>query len=536
MAKQKLSERQLFRMGILENIAIPIMLAPYVAINASESLHLVVLLVGVLSSFAYGMVMYFLQRKIPGGVYCMLEKDKGVVAGIAKLVYCLRFLLRAALIIVFFSMVIREYMLYSMNPWVVMAVFALVCLVGAAGDINRRGRLMELLYLWVVLPLILMAVFSLSSIRMGGSGKDEAAGQVEVFAGDEGDMPETVEAESHLAVEDAGIIKGGYLILLLVSGVELLFFSYGYADENARNCAIKICVWIGITVLLAYFIIVGILGTGWVASDSLAGFSVMESTKLPGNTVNRMDYLILSFWVVGVFAAVSGYLFCGRKMLDMLMGMNREVEKDEKNSRASYLLVFLIIIFFVLMLNMGDGGRLLYIYLIMADVLISLLLPVILILRNKRKMVKLSSLAALFILSASFLTGCGRQYESMSIENRDYVVDMKISAPGDDYEFSFSVADLTKYGSEGSNEDNEKEYIYYGDSIRSVIKKYYEDNEKQLDLGHISSLELKGERYEFDELILDLSKEAYISKSVQVVADGKKENLRDLIKDVYSRQ
>lgn len=502
-----LSERQLFRMGILEGITIPVMVAPYVAVNASKDAHLLVILVGIMLVFAYGMLMYYLQRGIDGGAMNSVNSCGGVRGFFIKSTYCLRFLLKSAIIILFFTRVIKKYLLYNTNEIFITSVFVAVCVFGASGSINKRGRLLELLYLWVVLPLILTVVFSISNVQIGDVTENSKGSIAKVF--------------KDFDLNNAGIISGAILILVLASAIELMFFYHGYVKDNSLHVALKINIWIGITIILGYVIVVGILGSSWAANDSLASFSVMEATKLPGDAVNRLDYLIISFWVIGVFAVVSGFVFVSRNMISSM-------------SKAPSAITAVLLVVCVLFVKYEDVTPKRYVILVFADLFLSVLLP--LLLRVQRVKIKSASTLALLIVTACFLSGCKGNYESMSIENRDYVVDMKITPEEDLFRFEFSVANLTKYSAEGGIDTAIDDYVYYSESVEGLTKMYFEDNEKQLDLGHISTIYFDGEMTDFDLLIMEISDATYISKSIEAKTRDGKENLRDLIKACYARQ
>lgn len=128
------------------------------------------------------------------------------------------------------------------------------------------------------------------------------------------------------------------------------------------------------------------------------------------------------------------------------------------------------------------------------------------------------------------LAGCGKKYNSQSIENRDYALNMRVSNSVDGYVFCFEVADLTDYKGDSGRSMKKEKYVYKSEDLLSVLKMYFIENERQLDIGHIDKLELDGGLALFEDLFEELSDMPYFPKSVDVIYDGgKKTVLRKLI-------
>ena len=536
----KLSERQVFRIGIIENIAVGIVLLPFVAINIAGEKHMWALVAGVLFTFLYTAIMYGYSKCFPEGMIQVLNDNLGLFGKLLELIYVFRYVIKAALILLFFGSIIQEYMLRSYNMWMLIIPFVLICGYGASRDIEKRGRLIELLFWWMIVPLILVAVFAISNV-------------------DWNSLPEQLfgvgYADSDSEITD--ILKGGYFILVIMSSVELMMFTFSHQKENNWQNALKIIIWILIAVVFAYIFIVGILGGLWVKSSSTAALNVMEASAFPGGTIERMDYPVLAFWIIGIFAVISGYMFYAKEFAG-------ELVRAEKGKTYMWIMlaIIVLVILEVLAWNYKISGDIMFKYIILFDIAISLIVPLIVLIAKKGNVSsrKIGVFLTL-MLSASMLGGCEKKYvesdafneirkdfaalndKQLSIENRDYVTTFTIDESAKskkEYKFTFETADLSGYQGDSGKTLKTNKFECEAKSIEAAIEEYYKENERQLDLGHLSDIVINNRKKKIKSnlLILEMSEMPGIDKSVQVSVVTKKESeklvLRELIKNVYA--
>lgn len=232
-----------------------------------------------------------------------------------------------------------------------------MCIYGSWKTITGRGRMLEMLFLWMVVPLILMAVFSVNSVDVDYN---------RVF-----EIPiDGMKLKGLL-----GVLSGGYGILLLLQGMELMLFTLGHARNNTKSNILKVIIWINITLFMAYIFIMGILGRRFVVKDVKASFNVMEAASFPGNAINRLDYLILSFLMIGVFATVSGYLFWGRSLL--------ECSSIKEGSFWRIIITIVVLVAMVVFLCVPVIRRILLMYVFLADFAVSILLSLVVFMPDK---------------------------------------------------------------------------------------------------------------------------------------------------------
>lgn len=207
----------------------------------------------------------------------------------------------------------------------------------------------EFLFGWMVVPLILIVVFSVSNIDIGA-------------------IMQGITSQS----EVSGVFKGAYAILLALSPLELQLYSCPCVKEKDRMGGIWLLVWILFTIVFSYLFIVAILGYGWTASDTTASFNVMEAASFPGGAVARLDYPVMAFWIIGVFAVVSGYLHQTRDFLYSLC------EVKQKSGRVvTFVVMFAGACLFAYGMQFESAVKYGMRYFLYADLAIGIVFPLI---------------------------------------------------------------------------------------------------------------------------------------------------------------
>lgn len=148
LADGKISKRQWFRMSYLECVTISMMMIPYITLSLAGKYHVPALVVGLAFVVLYGALMLYLADFVPCGYINAIRNHMGWTAGILDVLYALRYLLRATLIAVFFSMILQRYLLQSFSVWWIFLPFLGITLYGASKSMEGRGRMFEF-FVWM---------------------------------------------------------------------------------------------------------------------------------------------------------------------------------------------------------------------------------------------------------------------------------------------------------------------------------------------------------------------------------------------------
>lgn len=353
---QGLTTRQMFRGGIIENITLGIVVLPYITVRFAGQYHWCAFFLGMLFTLIYGL---FMKRFAWTGEGCLF----------LELIYVLRFVLRSAILLLFFGAVVKEYLLPQISEFWIIGSFLFICAYGATKDVSKRGRLMELLYWWMMLPLLLAVVFAIGNMEIRG-------------------IPHAITQLPEDCDDMQSILFAAYLVVLVTSSVELLQFQShrkGLTTDEKKDFERVFWRILGTMVFaltLGFLFVMGILGAGWSGSSPLAALNVMEAAKVPGGFFTRMDYPVLAFWMLGIFALISGYLFYAKEFLYKVCGV-----QQDRGKRILFSILFLVVIGLLFLLQQGVIETEIRWYLLYAELPLSMLLPVCShILQRKRKL------------------------------------------------------------------------------------------------------------------------------------------------------
>ncbi|MBO6114361.1 MAG: GerAB/ArcD/ProY family transporter [Lachnospiraceae bacterium] len=563
----KISERQCFRLGLLENITLGIVVVPYICVSSAGRWHYIAFAIGLLLTFLYSMIIYFFSKAFPHGMIEEMDGLLGKPGRLIDVIYTLRYVIRASLIILFFAVILREYMLRSFNLWVIIISFIMICGYGGARDIEKRGRLIELLFWWMIVPLILVAVFSVSNVNWELKSVEENANY-------------------------AGIWSGSYRMLILMSSVETFLFTLTKVKKNSWSNYLKTIIWIMISVLFSYIFVQGVIGEKWVGSSSMSALYVMEAAKFPGG-VERLDYAVIAFWIIGVFSVASGYMFYAKEFLRVAFSKRwNSFEKNEKGELSNnsieivsdkwwtMALVMLLTGLFVWLWSLYDTSTYLLDYLIWFDVALSIFIPLFVLCvkwnkktRLKEKYVVTGSaikpdesgerdnpigviigrrvIRMLIVLvgCSFFLYGCNKRVDfnrlddrQSSLESMDYAVrlsvrEMKEKSLEDRFLFDFEIADLSDYKGDSEELLSTDDYECMASTLDAALDSYYEAKENHVDLGHLKMIRFYSEDDRMKDIVFELKNMPSVTKSVDVEVfykNGKEKiTLRNLIKRMY---
>lgn len=511
----QISKKQFVRMGIIDNIAVGIFIVPYIASFAGGDYSVIVLIGGIIVLSIYGLIMYWLSSAFKEGYIEELNQTcKGLVSIVIDVIYAFRFLIKGSYLTILLMHIIKAYLLYEFNPWAIIVPFVLVCGYGAVKDIEKRGRLIEFLFWWIVIPILTVASFAIPNIVWEGLIKGAEIGN---------------------SFEINNIFWGSYGILLITSTLEFILLSVNYVNEKKFVGVSRILVSISAFLIGGYIFSIGILGRAWVNSDAIATINVMEAGALPKDTIGRFDFAVLGFWIIGIFAVVSGYLFYAKRFIEE--GISNKQSKGKR-------LILLVLMTWMLGMIWGSSKfsisiSKIFSYYALVDIILSIIIPIIIIIIGKRsKNLKKVTSSGMVLILLLGLTGCNIFYkENASIELRDYVLKMDIERNEENtkYKFSLTVADLAEYsGKPGEGGVKEKDIEYQCNTFNDLLDEHKEKSGKTLDVGHIEEINIKGSN--LNDLFVEMSSETTISKSVMVKSENEEKTLRAMIKDAYQGQ
>jgi hypothetical protein len=196
-----------------------------------------------------------------------------------------------------FAAYVAAHILAAQNTasfWIVAVSFVLICIYGASGSFVKRRVLGSVLIYWMITPLILLGIFSIS--RMDYGNMAEQFGTLVANAGK--NLP--------LNLPEENVFGTAWKMVVVMSSFELALFSFARTGKNERRQGvdlIRVSVWIIVSVLLAYVYVLGMLGNKYVESGNSISFG------------NKADYVLALSWLIGAFFVISSYIFYVKEMM-----------------------------------------------------------------------------------------------------------------------------------------------------------------------------------------------------------------------------
>lgn len=217
---------------------------------------------------------------------CLRACFGGLLTVVILMVYLLSALFGAAYGLRLLCDITRQYLIRDIPAWLVMAVLVLLAVYGLYAGLESRGRMYEIVFWLVLVPLFVMFFLSARNV--------EADRWVPVFC-----------------AEGWQFLEGSYLVFVFFSGmVGLPMLAEGVLPRTDTAHVLKqsVCLCVCINLVL-YLLLTGIFGAPTVAAMETAPLTLTALVKVPGGFFERHDALLCGIWLVSVFAFVENTLF-----------------------------------------------------------------------------------------------------------------------------------------------------------------------------------------------------------------------------------
>ena len=411
-----ISCRQFRRMLLIEIGSIGCL---FVTLWAGNENGLLVVLMSIIGGLIYGSIIMKIGQ-IGDGYEAVTERVlNGFWWRFVWILYILRFVIRAAWILSYLEYLIRE-TLYDGSRLMVLLPLLLLC--GYAGMRNPEGRarFVELLFWWIIIPLVGLFLIGL-------------------WKADLGSLMPTAE------VSLPSLWQGDYRLMVLYLPVELILFRMMSGRENGKElwrAVLSSILAAGLWMLLVYSVTAGILGAAWSGKSLLGVTEAMELIAVHGGGLERLDILLILVWLVGGIVTLSAYLFQAQQLLLRTITVRRHVWLGQL-----CLLLLVMAVYFCI----PDAEQWTQWYLQYAcwvDVPLSVGLPLLILLvyritggmredrfQKQWKKPPVKEFCLLFLLGvlAVGMTGCRMQ---ATIEDRTYVEELHIVAEETGYRYT----------------------------------------------------------------------------------------------------
>ena len=287
---EKISGRQLGRMVFYDFFALTTLVLPGMLTKAVGMDGFFALASGCI--VGYGLLLLVLTQikhmRHTGKDYhaYLCEHFGTILTTVILIIYLLSALFGAAYGLRLLCDITRQYLISDTPAWLVLAVLAALALYGLCAGLESRGRMYEIVFWLVLLPLFFL--FFLASHNV------EANRWVPVFQ-----------------AEGVQVLKSSYLVFAFFMSSAFLPMLAEDVSEHAdvarvlkQGFAFGVCVN-----LVLFLILTGIFGAPTVATMEEAALTLTAMVKVPGGFLERQDALLCGIWLVSVFAFVENALY-----------------------------------------------------------------------------------------------------------------------------------------------------------------------------------------------------------------------------------
>lgn len=474
MEKNKISEKKLFTILAIDLFSLTGLIFPAVIVRFGGTNGLAGLLLA--SALAVFSGCYFLfitkngRMSYDDAIWQLPSFARYGITGI----YCVRFFMHGAFLLTVFASLIQETLLPLQKRGWILLPFLLLTFLAAGKSVSVRGSILEVLMPYIFVPLLIVLLLALFEV-------DYASLPEQIFGGKEG-------------IDITSI----YGMFLFFQPIEFLLFlaPCRKPESKKKGYAVSLaCLFVIAVNILFYLVAVGIFGTVRTGDKLWSALYIMQSVRLPGHFVERLDILFLIFYIFSTFALFSGYLFYSENLL----GVNEEGWK-----KKIYPVVYLAATFLVV-LGISDPEKCFSYFIsykMWIDVPLAFGVPLLIrfvesmkksgtknyrsIGSVNKKSKKKKVMACTCLLCFIFLSGCQHKVD---IEDRNYVISLSVEK--DDKEkmkITYETADLTKGSGDSGGKSQGKTTTYTGDSLEKAEKKEENSDDKRVDYGHLKAI------------------------------------------------
>lgn len=455
---QRISARQFKRLLTLELFGVTTVLLPGILCETVKRDGITALLGGMVLVFCFGILLKSIAKASGRSLQEAMKKKSRVLYEVFLFVMLIQMLLMGIWVLTVAAELSRDILMQGTDIRMVIVTFAVVSTRGAIKGMESRGRMAEVLYLFVLLPFLALLT--------------AAAGKVNL------DLMPPVLSESPKI-----ILGGSYEVFIVFQGVMLGFFALPYLKKqqffwkNVRRSVLLNVLFC----LLLLGIAIGIFGINGAAAQRWLAVNLMTTPDFPGGLVERLDVLMVTIWIVSLYFFVSGTILHGGKMADRLFRAKRE--------QTGILIVAALVIAGAILV--GNREYSYYVYLnYMKYIGVPLVLFVLLLVLFKLRPKKALRITACLVLLLC-LTGCAKGVE---LEDREFVLALGIDWDGEKIKFYYDTSDTLTESSSGDDDSGETKneqqnaVMLEADGFYELQSVYGQQSDKYLDYNHLKAV------------------------------------------------
>ena len=279
----KISERQLFRMIIVASLGPSLLICPRL-VSGFGGVGLAVYLVSALLGLGYIFLMLGLKEISRLKEISSKSIIGNMIEGFFKAIGVARLFLIAAGGLYIITDVVSRILLPRTNELMVLLLMGVALVYWVKSGLECMGRAMEILFYWVLVPILISLVVAVPNVRVNNLGLFDI-GSTEARAVD--------------------FIKVALIMWFVFTPAELVWLVRDKVEKKYSGAIWKGFGFFWVANILCYGIVLGIYGIkGLRGIDTYPLIKVMQISGVPGDFLRRVDGFMGAFLVVSIFCGI----------------------------------------------------------------------------------------------------------------------------------------------------------------------------------------------------------------------------------------
>lgn len=284
---QKISIRQIRRLLILDLFGTSSLILPGLLAKTTGTDGVFSILLGALMALLWLILLNAVLKQMKGGFYGYVRQTMGGFVGdILMLFYLFFFLLMGAFVLFQLTGLVRAWLLPEGSWGWISFLILLLAAYGTIRGIEGRARIYEILFWFLIAPLLLMLVFAMRGVNP--------------------------DYWTPIAVTGGGdFLRGSLLVFAFFLPVFLVLFLKPHAASPGKliRCARRAVLAAAVLLLVIYLVLLGNFQVKTTIALERPVITLMSLVKLPGGFFARMDALMTAIWFFSMFALMNTGVF-----------------------------------------------------------------------------------------------------------------------------------------------------------------------------------------------------------------------------------
>ncbi|QUI21397.1 endospore germination permease [Vallitalea pronyensis] len=290
----KVSIRQIKILIILNLFSNTSLILPRLASEIAAEDGWIIVIGGAIVSLVYvwvitSLIKLFPRQDILSYTELIFSRPVAVIIGI---LFAIKLVILAGLEIRVFGELVKQTLLRDTPIEIIVITMLFVVAYLTRKGFEARARMAELLIFVVIIPLVLIFLFTIPDIE--------------------------IYHISPIFMMDMKTFAYGSLIMSMIySGLELLLLSAPFVNKPKRipKAALTSVIFVAVLNGTICLLTIGTFGPIETSRQLWPVMSIMQTIHLPGSLIQRQDALMVSFWIMTVFLLINAYLFFSTHLL-----------------------------------------------------------------------------------------------------------------------------------------------------------------------------------------------------------------------------